>query len=273
MILSRISVLFILVTTLAGCVSSPVAPSFNSNDSKALNIVRAAGISAKLEDRVVPINTVTGITDSAGYGVALAASGYNAPIPGFSPGQMAGLNFTSWLFAPQADTARNSFFAWFPSNISDGQPVDEMSDMLKDASIAAANDLGYKAREGYIKNKSALFVHMTKASDPICKNEGNCFISYGIRTPRSTVAPDFVGTAGDSFFFDPAGKDYSRFFFNKNFVGFNELEFLVKVSQYMPEWFYFYIAPKKIKIDENTKIRMPLIVNQGRVHHFIKSEP
>lgn len=267
-----------LVGILGACASTPPAP-FNPQESKALNIARAAGIDAKLKDVEVPKDTVNNITDSAGFGFAMAASGYKAPIPGFSPNQMAGMNFTAWLLAPEADSARNSMFAWVPETEANGKPVDHLADLLLEAASKGAKDMGYTPKQTIAKggtDKSGVGVYLMDGDGSTCQNKGEfstCWIGFALRDPdKESDAPSFVGTSGDNWFFDPSANVYSRFVFLKDNQGLNELELLVATSKYLPEWVYFYAAPNKIKFNSEESLKIPVIINQGKVLYFVRPE-
>ena len=263
--------LFVLwVVGILGACASTRPTSFNPEESKALNIARAAGIDAKLKDVEVPKDTVNNITDSAGFGFAMAASGYKAPISGFSPNQMAAMNFTAWLFSPKADSARNSFFAWMPNNFV-GDPVGQLSDIISNALIKAENDLGYKVHVTYLQGKSVIYAFLFKENDPYCGTPDKCFITFGIREPkRHKDTPTFVAEHGSSFFFDPSARSYSLYSFSKKYQGFNEVEILTKLSKFCPSWMFFYAAPNKLRFDEDKPLTIPLMISQGKVMYFIK---
>lgn len=271
----RFLLAFGFIGILGACASTPPA-SFNPQESKALNIARAAGIDMKLKDVKVPKDTVTNITDSAGFGFAMAASGYKAPIPGFSPNQMAVMNFTAWLLAPEADSARNSMFAWVPSDKATDKPVDHLADLLLEAASKAAQDMGYTSKQTIAKggtDKSGVGVYLMDGDGTACKNKGEfstCWIGFALRNPdKKSDAPSFVGTSGENWFFDPSANVYSQFVFLKENHGLNELELLVNVSNHLPKWVYFYAAPNKVRFNSEENLKIPVIINQGKVLYFV----
>lgn len=267
-----------LALLVAGCSTTPTT--YNPVDSYALNVARAAGISAKLEDKALPKDTVTSVTDSAGYGFAMAASGYNAPLPGLSSSQMAGMNFTAWLLAPEADSARNSMFAWMPEGVAKGAPKEALADLLLEAASQGIRDLGYTPVQEIARNgtdKTGIGIYLTNRNDDICQDnqhgKSNCWISFAIRDAEQTAPPAILSSSsGQSWFFDPSANVYSRFVFPKGHSGLNELELLVATSRHLPEWVYFYVAPKKVSIGKDQPIKIPLIINRGNVHYFIKAQ-
>lgn len=267
---------FGLAGILGACASAPPT-SFNPQNSKALNIARAAGIDARLKDVEVPRDTVNNITNSAGFGFAMALSGYNTPISGFSPNQMAAMNFTSWLLAPEANSARNSMFAWVPATEVNGNPIDHLADLLLEAASKAVKDLGYTPKQTIARggtDKSGVGVYLMDGDGSKCQDKGNfstCWIGFALRDPdKKSDAPSFVGTSGDNWFFDPSANVYSRFVFFKDNQGLNELELLVTTSKYLPEWVYFYAAPNKIKFNSEESLKIPVTINQGKVLYFVR---
>jgi len=267
-----------LTLLVAGC--STTSPKYNPQDSYALNVARTAGISAKLEYRALPKDTVSSITDSAGFGFAIAASGYNAPLPGVTGSQMAGMNFAAWILAPEADSARNSLIAWMPTKVAKGSPKEALADLLLEAASQGIRDLGYIPVQEIAKNgtdKTGIGIYITHRNDGICQDnqqgKSNCWISFAIRDAERTATPAILpGSQGQSWFFDPSANVYSRFVFPGGHPGFNELELLIATSKHLPEWIYFYVAPKKVFIGKDQPIKIPLIVNQGKVHYFIKEQ-
>ena len=257
---------------LGACASNTVA-TYEPDNSDALNIMHAAGIDSNLKDTEVPKDTISSITDSAGYGFAMAASGYKAPIPGVSSSQMAGMNFTAWLFSPTADSARNSLFAWVPKDIAGDNAIDSLADILLEAASKAAKELGYDPEISIPKNKTGTYLLMTRPGDEYCEkgSKYSCMIAFGLREAQKLKeAPDFVGTVGANSFFDPSERSYSFFTFNKEYVGFNELELLVTTSKHLPKWVYFYVAPKNVRFNELDKMKIPAVVNQGKLLYFVK---
>lgn len=273
-----------LITTLtivgiSGCASAPPAPTFDPADSKALNIMNAAGMSANLEDVEVPKDTITSITDSKGYGFAMVASGYSSPLPGLSSGQMAGLNMAAWLLSPKADTARNSYFAWMPATEAGANPEERMADILLDAATQAVKEMGYTPKQEVGRggtDKSAVAVYLTNGDGRICKDSGggsNCWISFATREPtKLTNAKSFVSESSEAWFFDPTENVYSYFYFSKNNTGLNELDLLVNTSKHLPAWVHFYVAPNQIKLNEKDKLKIPVLVNKGEVLYFVKAK-
>lgn len=261
----------------SGCANKPA--SYNPNDSFALNAVKAAGISSELKDVEVPKDTVNGFTDSAAFGMAHAAAGYSAPIRGFSRSEMAGMNFAAWLLTPEAASARNSMFAWMPHDYSATTPEEALADLLLEAATKAVKDLGFEPIQEIAKNgadKSAIAVYLTNVNDETCQDnkfgKSNCWIAFAIREAEKVKeAPAIVNRSGAHWFFSPASAARSFFMFPKDHPGFNELEVLLATSKHLPEWVYFYVAPKKVFVGKEQPVEAPMVVHRGKVHYFVKA--
>lgn len=258
-----------IAALLFGCASKPEPVAYRPEDSKALNIVRAAGMNAKLRDMEVPKDTVTSLTDSTGFGLAYTVLG-----PLTSP-----LNLLTWALSPEADTARNSVIAWMPVSASGKDPSEELVDILVDASVKAVKDMGYTPIPSKVIKKNKLYggaVVLTEGDRSKCVSKGdesNCGITFIITKPaQQTLTPDFVGASGPTWFFDPSEDRHSFFSFYFKSHGLNEMELLVNTSKYLPEWVYFYVAPNKVSLNEKEKFKVPAVISQGKVYYFVKEK-
>jgi hypothetical protein len=261
---------------LAGCGTTPVK--YDAKASYAMNVARAANIDNELKDAEVPQETMASLSDSAAYGIAYAASGYNAPVKGFTPASAAAVNFASWLLTPEAKSARNHLIAWMPEAQAGNDPVNRLAEILLEASRQAAHELGY-ATEDIIYEKNGpkpkiVGVSLLKSGGDECSiNEGPtvCWVAFGVEKPRHVEhSPDIAPIKGGNYFFDPSKSFRSYFMFPKENHGLDELEVLLKVSQYSPEWLYFYVAPKKIRVGREQPIAIPLVIHQGKAHYFVR---
>lgn len=271
----RVLLLGVGLGLLAGCSSVPVR--YDASASYAMNVARAADIDAQLTDVAVPQEAKASFTDSAAYGLAYAASGYNAPVKGFTPSSAAAMNFASWLLTPESKSAQNYLIAWMPEEQAGDHPVDRLAEHLLEATNKAARDLGYATEDVIIEKRGLkpklVGVSLLKRGADICAtHEGPtaCWVAFGVEKPRNIEhSPEIAGVEGRSYFFDPSKGFHSYFMFPKENHGLNELEILLKTSQYLPSWVYFYIAPKKVRIDRERQIKIPLIIHQGKTHYFV----
>ena len=257
---------------ITACASTPHT-TYNPNESKALNITRAAGIDEDLKDVELPRETYDKISKYTDFKTATIGLGYNAPFPGLSGNQMVGLGIFSLLLSPERKANRNSLFAWIPSNVSN--PRDKLADILLDAAEKAANEIGLAAKTSISKKgKSGVSVTLTGSDE--CKDFGKpkelCWIAFGItKASKNSNTPNFImkEQSKDSWFFDPSKRTYSRYVFNEHNKRFNQVEFLLHVSKYLPEGVYFYVAPNELQYNENKKLKVPVIISEGEILHFI----
>jgi hypothetical protein len=263
---------------IVGCSSTPTA--YNPKDSFALNVVTAAGISDRLTDQEVPNDTISSITDSAGFGFAWAASGYQAPVKGFNNYQTAGMNFAAWLLTPEAPSAKNHLLAWVPMNDAEQKPSEYLANLLIAASEAAAKDLSFKSKQEIFRPETESAIYIVYFIDPQgrkcqdTKEVSSCWIAFSLaRTPmKVNRSPDITGIQGVSWFHDPTAIYQSLYMFPKWEHDLNELEILTRVSAHLPQWVYFYISPGHLRLDKGQKIKIPMVVQQGKTHYFVKAK-
>lgn len=268
---------------LAGCSSAPADKEFHSlpNTSFALNVAKAAGLDAKLQDLEVPADTVHNITDSSAYGLAMTLSGYNAPVSGLSNVGGAGLGLAAWVFAPTAASSKSHVIAWMPANLAStpDEAGNKLSKILQEAEQKAATEMGYETKiwdapetGPYRGNR---YVKLFKEGDAYCAPKGQqicALIASFHGTPEKVIAPDFVSQKGESWFLDPTATRYPEIGWNKDYVGIKELEMLQAVSKHLPDWIYLYFAPKKVRLEQDKFLAPPIIMNQGKIHYFIKEK-
>jgi hypothetical protein len=238
-----------------------------------LNVARAGGISYGLEDSIVPKEEIDAFSDSGGFGLVYTASGFVSPIPGLSGGMTAGLNLVTFLFSPSPASSRTSIIAWMPEELAGDNPQLALGGMLEAASVKALKDHGYDAEPHNNDEGSISMLFMFDGQ--LCKRPDltswKCNMFYSIREPDDVDnSPLFLTkTHGPVKFFNPAATVRSYYKFKRH-LQINELEYLVATSKYLPEWFSFYVPPKEVKLDATTKVKLPLIINQGKIHYFIK---
>jgi len=263
---------------LVGCSSTPSA--YNPKDSFALNVVTAAGISDRLTDQELPKDTISSITDSAGFGFAWAASGYQAPVRGFNNYQTAGMNFATWLLTPDARSASNHLLAWVPLKEAGDKPNEYLGNMLMAATEAAAKDMHLTPKRELFRPGTERALYIVYFIDPEgrkCqhpKEISSCWITFSLaRTPAKVDrSPDITGIQGASWFHDPTAIYQSLYMFPKDEQDLNELEILSRVSAHLPQWIYFYVSPNNLRLDKGQKIKIPLIVQQGKTLYFVKAK-
>lgn len=272
----RLFIFGALLGLLSGCMTAPVK--YDTQASYAMNVARAANIDSDIKDSEVPQESMTSFSDSAAYGFAYAASGYNSPVTGFTPTSAAAMNLASWLLTPESKSARNHLIAWMPEEQTGDDPVNRLAEILLEASNKAATELGY-ATEDIVVEKDGIKpkvigVSLLKNDGEVCTTKEGptvCWMGFGVEKPRHIDhAPELVEFGGKSYFFDPSKAFRSYFMFPKENRGLDELELLLKTSQYTPEWVYFYAAPDKLRVGKEQPIKIPLVIHQGKAHYFVK---
>jgi len=157
--------------------------------------------------------------------------------------------------------------------------LDKMADLIIEASEKAANDLKYKTSVYIPKNgtdKRGVSVNLVKPEYEKCTvtppdTKSYCNIVFKVRHPRKLDStPHYIGD-GKTWFFDPMESKYTApIFIDKYGFQFNQLDMMISISKHLPAWVYIYLAPNEVRISEKEKLKMPLILNKGNVHLFIK---
>ena len=278
----NIIALISVILVAAGCAANKPL-TYDTERSKALNIVKAANMEYGLRDVEVPRDTVSDIRNSVGYGLAYGWSGYNAPTAGgLSASGTAGMNVLAWALQGKSPSARNSIIAWMPEDVGGSSKQDafeKMADIIIDATEKAAKDLNYSPHAmiaGNGKDKRGLGIRLTNDNSQNCKSlpdnkPSSCIVIYKVRDPQKIdhTAP-FVGK-GSTWFFSPVENAYTapEFLDNKTF-DFNQMDLLIAVSKHLPSWVYIYLAPGEVRMSETDKLKVPMILNKGEPHYFIK---
>ncbi len=163
-----------------------------------------------------------------------------------------------------------------PQEVANDNPIDSLADILLEAVDKAGQALGYVTRKVIARDgsdKSGIAVSLLKSEGAACtieKGPAACWMAFGLRDPANVDKfPEVVGISGKGYFFNPSVAFYSYFKFPKENHGLNELELLIKASELAPDWLYFYVAPKKVWTGPNQPIKLPLVINQGKIHYFV----
>jgi len=279
----KVFILTVIIFISSGCATKkPIT--YNSNNSKALNIVTAAGMNYGLKDVTVATDTVTDIRDSKTFGAAYGLASYYSPSPGLSSSGSAGLAVLSWALLPKTPAARNSIIAWMPESIggiSKNEAFDKMADLIIEATEKAAKELEYKTSVYIPKDgtdKRGLVINLVNPDNKKCAvtppdTKSFCNVVYKVRHPHKIDnTPHYIGN-GATWFFDPMESKYTApIFADKYGFQFNQLDMMIAVSRHLPDWTYIYLAPNEVNITEKEKLKMPLILNKGQVHLFIKAD-
>jgi len=279
---------------LPGCSSSPAKYTWDDNSSTALNITTAAGIRG-LEDSELP-EDVTEADLRVPGALVYGLSGFYAPTIGFSSLESAGLNFASMLFAPTPAAKRNSFFYWDHESTNKDEFYENFVKIFENAKAQyLASNPKYKIRSGYRSKEHEVlwttvypswFMNLSGEGCITENNDWACSIGFNLKEIREAYYPDRKTT---SMFTDVThgGASYARFNVcysrddedraicseysrGKINTGFNEVEFLLEFSKYLPKDLYLYVAPKKLFMAKDTPNKVPFLIGNGNTHYFIK---
>jgi len=257
---------------------------YDVESSKALNIAKAAKMDYGLKDVAVPKDTVADFRNTKTFGLAYGLAGYNSPTSGLSASGSAGMNLLAWALLPKSPSSRNSIIAWMPEEVggqSKESALDKMADFIIEATEKAAQELEFSTKTFIAKNgtdKRGFAVSLTNNESKYCKvsskpnsTVSDCKIVYKVRYPRKIEnIAQYVGQ-GPSWYFDPVDRQYTSMLFDKKAgYEYNQLELLVKISEYLPNWTYIYLAPGYVNIEKGQKVNVPLIINRGEIHYFVK---
>jgi len=95
---------------------------------------------------------------------------------------------------------------------------------------------------------------------------------FKVRHPHKIENTAHYVGSGASWFFDPMKSDFTApIFINKYGFQFDQLDMMIAISKHLPDWAYIYLASKEIQIADKEQLHMPLILNKGQVHLFIKA--
>jgi hypothetical protein len=263
---------------LYGCASSPSKSGssdpyvFDDSKSVALNVVSAAGIDKGLKDFKVPKDKYRTPSKITSFRTTAALqSYYSSAVPGMSGLETAGVGIALQIFSPTPRSERNSIIAWMPATEAD-KPVDRLSDILVEAAVKAAEDMGYETNVTLSSaGKKGVVVGLYK--EGACAREGNktefCWIGFSLPEPSLVSAtPDFIGN-GKSYFFDPGLSSPATFKFNWLNETVDQLEFLGHMSEHLPKWIYIYAAPKKVNLVGDTLLEVPVVLGEGNLYNFV----
>jgi hypothetical protein len=275
----------VTLAILAGCATDPIKP---TNDSYALQVLKASGMYRKLKDTPLPKDTVNSINTTL-FNTSSILSGYSNPLPGMSGSAMVGIGLVSLLAADEPE-ARNSVIAFMPADLTAGgkNPNEVLYNFFKDAFAQAAQESGFAIKQQNVnfspKNGSLLskdygfFYLANTGNQTACTNKNNSCLASMPFGPVVQVKAEWqkkllghLGITAESLLFDPSDTlKYTHFdLMDDMSADFNELAFLQKVSQHLPSWVYFYVAPNRIKVGAGEKLKVPLIINAGKLNFFV----
>jgi hypothetical protein len=288
------STLIIILAIVQGCTSSPRQYEWDENASNAKNISISAGIDDSKDYKLGRDNISPNMTKNA-IDIASIYSGYMTLPAGMSQLSNLQLGVASFLFSPDARSARNSFFYW------DGKSKDkdEFYSNFIATMEAAKNDYiksggNYKVKSSFrAEERKTAFVTLKpywtiSLNGPGCKTESTkwgCAIGFNLSDIRISFPPKgseavLHTDVSDSHSYTKykiclKNEEESKFecsYLHRGKVnsGFDELRFLVEFSRFLPKDFYIYAAPKKIFFGKNKPLKIPVLISRGEPMYYIK---
>ncbi len=259
-----------LALLMAGCTAPTVK--YKDDRSYALNVTTYGGLTGLKDVEVEGVNPTIENASSAAIEIPAAISAYNAPPPGLTGLQAGAINVVAWLLKPTPLAKRNHHFAWVPQSLVN----DEKSawkyyqNLLLSAARRVSSELGMETFDDFSHDFSGNAL-LTKSDKALCEPGIGCFVVFigtQKKPSKTSNTAEFVNSTKESYFFEPRYRNSIRF--SPEFLGFNQYDFMIRMSSYLPEWVYIYTAPNKLHLSKDNIVKAPVLFNQGKAHFFIK---
>jgi hypothetical protein len=198
-------------------------------DSKALTILKAAGLNDQLRDTEVPNELYMNILTANNLNFALSPTIYPMIPENPSCTLVTDPTIACWLISRRHVSSKSRFFAWIPMHGTYKPSAQVMLSVLSDA----------------VKNAAASFYP-------------NAEVSTDINHPSKFTLKVINDNIENVWIID--------FNIDEQLKPRKPPKFLQK-SQYLPAWAFIYLAPN-MKPGE----KVPLVLNQGKIHYLIKQK-
>lgn len=256
-----------------GCATQPTFE-YSPTESKAMNLARASGIDAELKDTEVPKNPTGSFTNSPGFALAYTWSGYQAPVGSLSPTSTASLNLFSSVLSPTSPSSRLSVFGWSEHIGSEMEAVENMQNALSSATTAYLKEAGLKGESSVVRSKKQLGLSFEIVDEANGCPTNNCFVVYIINQPEFVAksTTEMCSYETGCWFYDPSDTVRSEFqirYRNEDTPKLNEYEIFSGISSHLPEWVFLYVAPNKLHINDEDKIKIPVILSKSGPLYFV----
>ena len=269
----RFTSLLLSILLVSACTSAPKPYTYNPDMSLALNIATIGNLNgaAKLKDLEVPKDTVTRLISvkTQFVGSALTLHLLNALDPAY-----LGITVASMFFDYDLPVNHPIILAWMPKEMAGDNPRLAMLNVVEEATRKAVTDLGFDNLDGFKRKTGEGKIDLYSTITALTKEEGDSDAAAGYFFANHQLeahTPTFVGSTQESYAFI-VGKNSSNayVYINNSPKKENELELLTLMSKHLPKWVYLYVPPKKFYINEKDKLKIPLILNEGKAHYFVK---
>ena len=262
---ATINLLIILVITItfSSCSSNKLKkPAY---DSMALKTLKAANIHDNLEDTEVSDELYANIVTANNLNFASNPTSY-PKIP-----ENPGCSFVTdpttacWVISSRLPSSRSRFFAWAPTNTKDRQPEKLVISMLSDALHKAAYNFYAAAEVSTDIDNPGKFKLITQSNNGVKETLEIDFNLNRKSTTRKT--PEFLKQRQYSSFIETSRHINDNEGIKLTYHSQDPTAFFVEISKHLPAWAFIYLAPN-MKPGE----KVPLVLNQGKIHYLIKKK-
>lgn len=232
-------------------------------DSRALQILKAANINDNLEDTEVSDELYANIVTANNLDFASSPTTY-PKIPE-NPGcaLVTDPTIACWVISSKLPSSKSRFFAWKPIDSKDKQPEKLATSTLSDAVHRAAHNF-YASAE-----VSTDTDHPSKFKLIIQDNNGSketLEIDFNIDKKTATrKTPAFLKQSQYSSFIETSRHINDNEGIKLKYHSQDATDFFVELSKHLPVWAFIYLAPNM-----KPGKKVPLVLNQGKIHYLIK---
>jgi len=235
-------------------------------DSKALQILKAANINDNLEDTEVSDELYANIATANNLDFASSPTIY-PKIP-----ENPGCSFVTdpttacWVISSRLPSSRSRFFAWAPTNTKDRQPEKLVISMLSDALHKAAHNFYVAAEVSTDLENPGKFKLITQSKNGVRET---LEIDFNLnRKSTARKPPELLKQRQYSSFIETSRRPNDNEGIKLTYHSQDPTAFFVEISKHLPAWAFIYLAPN-MKPGE----KVPLVLNQGKIHYLIKKKP
>lgn len=279
----KVATMFALSVAMVGCASTQISHTYNPNNSRALNIAHAGGITRGIEDAEVPKDSTYKLDNSYLHGAAQAGVGVlTASTLGLTDLAGGVLGLLSVISRAPHPGERTSAFAFMPANMA--ASPEEASVKLKqifresfDKTFKELKVTSLESVESKLVKHNVVFGFGSKETAcPDFSHEKTCSIGYVISEPKlmQNLPENKWLIPSDNYYFFSASPDYkyTRFRLLTHDYPTPTFKIFTEFSKNLPDWVYIYVAPKTLKDDQGKDIQVPFILHKGNVELFVKPQ-
>jgi hypothetical protein len=260
---ATINLLIILVITIAFSSCSSNKLKKPASDSWALKILKAANINDNLEDTEVSDELYAKIITANNLDFASSPTIY-PKIPE-NPGCTLVTDPTTacWVISSRLPSSRSRFFAWAPTNTKDRRPEKLAISMLSDALHKAAHNFYAAAEVSTDVDNPGKFKLITQSNNGV---KETLEIDFNLnRKSTARKPPELLKQRQYSSFIETSRRPNDNEGIKLTYHSQDPTTFFVELSKHLPAWAFIYLAPNM-----KPGAKVPLVLNQGKIHYLIK---